>query len=35
MPLKLYLEAQELQTEHALDAIESSDDEDGLEEVLH
>jgi hypothetical protein len=33
--IKLYLEAQELQTEHALDAIESSDDESGLEDVLH
>ena len=33
--IKLYLEAQELQTEHALDAIESSDDESELEEVLH
>ena len=33
--IKLYLEAQELQTEHALDAIESSDDEGELEELLH
>ena len=33
--IKLYLEAQELQTEHALDAIESSDNESELEEVLH
>jgi len=32
--IRLYLEAQELQVEHALDAIESSDDEDENEHML-
>lgn len=32
--IQLYLEAQELQVEHALDAIESSDDDDDNEHVL-
>lgn len=33
--IRLYLEAQELQSEHALTAIESSDDEDEGEHLLH
>jgi len=33
--IKLYLDAQELQEEHALEAIESSDEEDENEHVLH